>query len=492
MARAQGRRAAPVDPYRIFFVVGMLLLVLMAFMLPPMLADLIRDNRDWEVFAGSALVTGFSGLMLVLVSRDAWSERVSLKEGFLLTVASWVTISLFATIPYLFLESGMGFADAWFEAVSGLTTTGSTVLSGLDGMPPGILLWRSLTQWIGGVGIVVMALIMLPFLKVGGMQLFQTESSDRSDKIVPQARQFIGLIAMAYVLLTAACAAAYRLAGMTTYDAVNHALTTLSTGGFSTHDASMGFFSSPVIHWIATTFMFLASLPMVLYVRAAKEGRLSVFADRQVIGFLRILATIIILLTFWRIFARGTEPFTALREVAFNVVGIVSTTGYALGDFTTWGAFASAAFFALMFLGGCTGSTAGGMKVFRLQVMALATRAYLKRLASPHRIVTIAYEGRTITHEIAMSVFAFVSALFVTVLLCSVLVALAGVDFTTAFSASVTAVTNVGPGIGPIIGPAGNFSSLPDVVKIVLAFAMLLGRLEFFTVLVVLSPGFWR
>ncbi len=487
------RRAGPIDPYRIFFVVGALMLVLTLFMLPPMLADLVVSNEDWKVFAGSALITGFAGLMLVLISRDAWSERVRLKEGFLLTVSSWLTISLFGAIPYLFLqEPGMSFADAWFETVSGLTTTGSTVLSGLDRMAPGILLWRSLTQWIGGVGIVVMALIMLPFLKVGGMQLFQTESSDRSDKIVPQARQFIGFIAMTYVILTIFCALSYKAAGMRTFDAVNHALTTLSTGGFSTHDASMGFFTQPSIHWIATLFMFLASLPMVLYVRAVRENNLFVFRDQQVLGFVRILAVVILILTAWRMMS-GHVPFlTALRQVAFNVVGIVSTTGYALGDFTTWGAFAVAAFFALMFLGGCTGSTAGGMKIFRLQVMMLATQAYLKRLASPHRVVTIAYEGRAITQEIAMSVFAFVSALFATVLLFSVLIAGLGVDFTTAFSAAVTAVTNVGPGIGDIIGPAGNFSSLPDAAKILLGIAMLLGRLEFFTVLVVLSPNFWK
>ncbi len=486
------RLAGPVAPYRIVFVVGMLLLVLMAFMIPPMLVDLIHDNDDWEVFAGSALLTGFAGLMMVLVSRDAWTDRVRLKEGFLLTVASWLAVSLFGCIPYLFLERGMSFADAWFETVSGLTTTGSTVLSGLDSMPPGILLWRSLTQWIGGVGIVVMALIMLPFLKVGGMQLFQTESSDRSDKIVPQARQFIGFIAMAYLLLTVACALAYRVAGMTAFDAVNHAFTTISTGGFSTHDASMGFFTQPALHWIAAAFMFLASLPMVLYVRAVREGDFLVFRDRQVMGFVRIVLGLILLMSFWRIMATHTAPLTALREVSFNVIGIVSTTGYALGDFTTWGPFAVAAFFAMMFLGGCTGSTAGGMKVFRLQIMGLATQAYLKRLASPHRVVTISYEGRAITQEIAMSVFAFVSALFATVLLFAVLIALFGVEFTTALSASVTAVTNVGPGIGDIIGPAGNFSSLPDPVKILLGFAMLLGRLEFFTVLVVLSPQFWK
>ena len=496
-AAAGGRRgrktAGPVDPYRIVFVTGALLLVLMVFMVPPMLVDMLRNNSDWEVFAGSALVTGFAGLMMVLVSRDAWSERVRLKEGFLLTVTSWLVLSLFASIPYLFLEDpGMSFPDAWFETVSGLTTTGSTVLSGLDTLPPGILLWRSLTQWIGGVGIVVMALIMLPFLKVGGMQLFQTESSDRSDKIVPQARQFIAFIAMTYIALTAACALAYKLAGMGTFDALNHAMTTLATGGFSTHDASMGHFGNPAIHWLAALFMFAGSLPMVLYVRAAREWKLSIFRDPQVGGLIRILLFIITLMTLWRIFATGREPLDALREVTFNVMAVISTTGFALGDFTTWGMLAVMAFFAMMFIGGCTGSTAGGLKIFRLQVMVMATQAYLKRLASPHRVVSISYAGRPVTSEIAMSVFAFVSVLSASVLIFAVLIALSGVEFTTALSAAVTAVTNVGPGIGPVIGPAGNFAPLPDAAKILLGFAMLLGRLEFFTVLVVLSPQFWK
>ena len=480
------------EPYRVFYTIGILMLVLTALMIPPMVVDLVSRNRDWNVFMGSGMVTGFIGLMLILISRDVWSHDIRVREGFLLTVSAWFALSVFASIPYLFLDRGMSFTDAWFETVSGLTTTGSTVLSGLDTMPPGILLWRSLTQWIGGVGIVVMALIMLPFLKIGGMQLFQTESSDRSDKIVPQARQFIGYLALAYGVLTALCAAAYWLNGMSGFDAVNHALTTISTGGFSTHDASMGYFHQPSIHWLATLFMFASSLPLVLYVRAAREGRISVFRNQQVISFAAIVVAVTLVFTLWRIIVGGLPFAQALREVAFNVVGIISTTGYALGDFTTWGAFAVTGFFALMFLGGCTGSTAGGMKVFRLQVMLLSTRAYLKKLVSPHRVVPVSYEGHTLTQEISMSVFAFVSVLLATVLLFSVLISMTGVDFVTAFSSSVTAVTNVGPGLGNIIGPSGNFSSLPDAVKILLAFAMLLGRLEFFSVLVVLSPAFWK
>ena len=485
-------REPVVDPYRIMFVVGMLMLVLTVFMIPPMLADLVADNADWEVFAGSALTTGFIGLMMVLISRDAWSERVRLKEGFVITVASWIMLSVFAAIPYMFMEEPLSFIDAWFEAVSGLTTTGATIFTGLDGLAEGLLLWRSLTQWIGGLGIVVMALIMLPFLRVGGMQLFQTESSDRSDKIVPHARQFIGFLALTYLLLTALCALAYRLAGMRTFDAVNHAMTTIATGGFSTHDASFGYFTSPLLHWIAIVFMLAASLPLVLYVRMLRERRFVLFSSAQVLGFFRMVLAAVLILALWRVWRHGVPPHQALLETMFSVVSVITTTGYATVDYTTWGSFAVMAFFLLMFLGGCTGSTAGGMKVFRIQVMFMAISAYVKRLVTPHRVVSMAYEGRTVTEDIVLAVFAYVSVLIISVGLLGVAVALTGVDFITAISAVVTSLANVGPGLGDMIGPSGTFRAMPDAAKVILSIAMLLGRLEFFTVLVVLQPSFWR
>ena len=491
-AHRVGSRGPAIDPYRVMFVVGALMLVLTILMVPPMLADLVASNADWQVFAISALITGFIGAMLVLVSRDAWSERVRLKEGFLITVTSWLTLSFFAAIPYLFMEKPLDFIDAWFEAVSGLTTTGATVLTGLDGLPEGLLLWRSLTQWIGGLGIVVMALIMLPFLKVGGMQLFQTESSDRSDKLMPHARQFIGYLAFVYVLLTAMCALAYRLAGMRMFDAVNHAMTTLSSGGFSTHDASFAYFGNPLLHWIAIVFMISGSLPLVIYVRMIRERRPSFFGSQQVHGFFILLLLSVLVISVWLVWQKGMVPHRALLLATFNVTSVITTTGYASADFSGWGMFAMMAFLVFMFFGGCTGSTAGGMKVFRIQVMMMFIGAYVKRLMMPHRVVSLAYEGRSVSQDIAMAVFAYVSVLFMTVGVFGMLVALTGVDFITALSAVVTSITNVGPGLGEMIGPAGTFVAMPDVAKVLLSFAMLLGRLEFFTVLVVLQPSFWR
>jgi trk system potassium uptake protein TrkH len=279
-------------------------------------------------------------------------------------------LSLAAAVPLVLqTQVELGVIDAWFESVSGLTTTGSTVIAGLDSLPPGLLLWRSVIQWIGGIGVVVMALLMLPFLSIGGMQLFRMESSERSEKFVPRAGELVGLLAMAYLALTALCTVAYAWAGMSTFDALNHAMTTLSTGGYSTHDLSLGYFQQPAVHWVAIVFMLAGSLPILLYARMAKSWSFKVWLDDQVLGFVRITAVAIAVLTVWYMIVQHTGPLDALRIVALNAVSVISTTGYTLGDYTLWAPGASGVFFLLMLLGGCTGSTAGGMKAFRLQVM---------------------------------------------------------------------------------------------------------------------------
>lgn len=488
------RRSTTIDHNRIAFVVGMQLLVLTVFMFPPAATDFIADNPDWQVFAGSAFVTGFLGLMLVTISRGAMGYGISVREGFVLTVASWLCLTVVAAMPFWLLEDEIGLdaVDAWFESVSGLTTTGSTVIVGLDALPPGILLWRSIIQWIGGIGVVVMAILMLPFLRVGGMQLFQLESSERGEKFVPRAGELMSLLALAYIALTALCTLAYVWAGMTTFDAVNHAMTTISTGGYSTHDASLGYFPEPAIHWVATIFMFAGSLPLLLYAKAVKTGSLKVWGDDQVTGYCKIMATVIIGLTIWYMVKTGAGPIESLRIVSLNAVSVITTTGYALGDYTLWAPGASGIFFLLIFLGGCTGSTSGGIKTFRLQIMAITAGNYIKHLISPNRVVVSTYNGRQLTGEVSAAVLAFLTVMFATVMLFTVALSFFDLDFITALSAVAQAQANVGPGLGPIVGPAGNFSSLPDGAKILLSVAMLLGRLEFFTILVIFSRDFWR
>lgn len=489
------RRPSPrIDMNRVSFVLGIHLIVLTVFMLPAAVTDLIARNPDWQVFAGSAFIASFGGLMLVLTGRGRWTYGISLREGFVLTVASWVLLSLAAAVPLVLLsgEANISFMDAWFESVSGLTTTGSTVIAGLDALPPGILLWRSTMQWLGGIGVVVMALLMLPFLSIGGMQLFRMESSERSEKFVPRAGELIALLAMAYVALTALCTVAYAWAGMSTFDALNHAMTTLSTGGYSTHDLSLGYFQEPAVHWVAIVFMLAGSLPILLYARMAKSWSLKVWLDDQVLGFLRITAAVLTGLTIWYMFVQDVGPLDAIRIVALNAISVISTTGYTLGDYTLWAPGASGIFFLLMLLGGCTGSTAGGMKTFRLQVMMITAINYIKRLVSPNIVVVSTYNGRKLTSEIETAVLAFVSVMFATIMIFTMALSLLNLDFVTALSAVTTAVTNVGPGLGPMVGPAGNFAGLPDAAKLLLICAMLLGRLEFFTILVVFSRGFWR
>ncbi len=478
---------------RVFFVIGMMMLVLTLFMFPPAVSDLVARNDDWHVFAASAFVTGFLGLMLVLVSRGGWSEHVSLKEGFVLTVLSWISLCLMASIPFMFLGRDASVANALFEAVSGLTATGATVLTGLDHLPPGMLLWRSILQWIGGVGIVVMALVMLPFLRVGGMQLFRTESSDRSDKFMPRVGEVISLIAVTYLTLTFSCGFAYYWAGMNAFDALNHAMTTVSTAGFSTHDRSFAHFAdNKAIHWIAIVFMLGSCMPLVLYVKMVRSRSLAVWNDAQVRGFVQIAGLAVFTVTLWY-YVRHDEPFLdALRIVSFNVVSIISTTGYALGDYTNWGSGIMGLFFALMFLGGCTGSTTGGLKTFRLQVMMMTASGYIRQLMSPNRIVVLNFNNSRITNEIATSVLAYVTVMFISVMVFTIALSFFNLDLITALSSATATITNVGPGLGDIVGPAGSYANLDPGAKLLLTVSMLLGRLEFFTVLVVLSRSFWR
>ncbi|WP_205041990.1 TrkH family potassium uptake protein [Rhodoligotrophos defluvii] len=486
------RRLNTLDPRRIILVVGVMLIGLALFMLPPMVTDLAAGHDDWQTFALSALITGFFGLMLTLVSDWQGTESISRRDGFVITAVTWLAVSIFGAVPFVLLDQDISLADSWFESVSGLTTTGSSVLVGLDNMPPGVLLWRSILNWLGGVGIVVMAIIMLPFLRVGGMQLFHTESSDRSDKIVPRAGQLVRYIAVCYGLLTLSCLVSYVISGMTLFDAVNHAMTTVATGGFSTHDASFAFFPNRSTIWVSTVFMFLGSLPIVIYIRMLRGGSWAFWNDVQVRGFALIVATFVVGLSIWRYLSTDLSLLAVLTEVSFNVVSIISTTGFAYGDYTAWGPPAVGAFFMLTFLGGCTGSTSGGIKIFRIQIMWLTVRGYLVGLISPHRVHKTLYDGRAIGEDVPIAVLAFVSVLFASFMLFTLALMALGIDFVTSVTGAATALTNVGPGLGPVIGPVGNFSSLPETAKVLLAFAMLLGRLEFFTLLVMLDPNLWR
>jgi trk system potassium uptake protein TrkH len=467
-----------------------MLCTIAAAMLLPALVDLADDQDGWATFVASSVVTFFAGGLLVLFAYDENPPRMGVKEGFLLTTLSWIVIAAFAALP--FLGHGLSYTDAYFETMSGLTTTGSTVIAGLDKLPRGILLWRALLCGIGGLGIIVMAIIMLPFLRVGGMQLFQMESSDKSEKVLPRAFELTLAIAAVFVGLVLICAFLYAWFGMTGFDAICHALTTVATGGFANYDASFAHFEGRAIHWTAIVFMMLGAMPFVVFIRTLRGDKTALWKDVQVRAFVGFLISVSLIMALWLIFTRNISFLDALTLSSFNVTSIVTTTGYMSDDYTRWGNFAIGVFFLLTFVGGCSGSTAGAIKIYRLQIAHMLTRSHFLHLISPSRVVTLTYNGRRLPADVPFSVVAFLAIYFAVVGLFAVIYAGLGLDFVTSLSASATALGNVGPGLGDVIGPAGNFVPLPDAAKWALSFQMMLGRLELFTVLVLFRPEFWR
>lgn len=478
------------DNRTIFFIIGLLLAAVSGGMLLPALADFTIDHPDGQVFITSALVTGFIAGALILTNRGQLPP-LSVKQAFILTSLSWLALTGFAALPFAFGELDLSYTDAFFEAMSGLTTTGATVITNLDGAPPGILLWRALLQWFGGIGIIVMAISVLPMLNVGGMQLFRLESSDTSEKILPRTAQIAGSIMRLYCAITLACVLAYVAAGMNMFDAVAHAMTTIATGGFSTRNDSIGAFGAPVA-MVATFFMLVSSIPFVAYLQLVNRKFDKFLRDEQIRAFF-LLAFVAAGLMFAYQLAMGVAaPGEALLAALFNTTSILTGTGYATTDYGQWGPFSVALFFILTFIGGCAGSTACGMKIFRLQVIVKAGWRYIRQLTLPHGIFVIRYNGRLLDDDVANSVVAFVLIFILTFSAVAVSLSLMGLDPLTALSASAAAIANVGPGLGPEIGPSGTYAGLPDQAKWVLAAGMLLGRLEFLTVLVLFAPGFWR
>lgn len=475
----------------IFKILSVLWLMLALFMVVPWLVLLIEKERDARAFGVSIL-----GVLATVAFTWLATYRVSLElnpwQMFILTVASWTSISGFASLPLILGAPQLSFTNAVFESVSAITTTGSTILTGIESLSDGLKLWRGLMQWMGGIGIIVMGIAILPFLKVGGMRLFHTESSDWSDKVMPRTGGIAKATLGIYISLTLLAMVCYWLAGMTPIDAIVHGMTSLATGGFANSDASFGTYAGqPWLLWIGSLFMLSGALPFVLYIRFLRGFKSALWQDQQVRGLLKLLLIAILVLSGWRIL-NGTPVFEAFTHVTFNVVSVVTTTGYASDDYTLWGAFPIAAFFYLTFLGGCSGSTSGGMKIFRLQIATLMLRNQLRYLIHANGVFTTRYNQQAVTSDISRSVVAFSFFFFITIAALALGLSALGLDLVTALSGAATAVTNVGPGLGDIIGPAGNFAPLPDAAKWLLCLGMLMGRLEILTVVVLLTPMFWR
>jgi trk system potassium uptake protein TrkH len=469
----------------VLFVFGIMMSV-------PLLLALIYGTGNGENFALSIAITELLASGGWLLSRGHKTQTLAPRHMFLMTTMSWLVICLTGALPFYFFDGFPTLSDAVFESVSGLTTTGSTVMVGLDNMPHDILVWRSMLQWVGGLGVIGMAVAILPFLRVGGMKLFQTESSDWSDKAIPQSRAMVTWIIYAYIILTFICTLAYMLAGMDGFHAVNHAMTTISTGGYSTSDQSFAQFVDIPSHWIAVIFMLIGAMPFSIYVHFLIKRNWQVFKDQQIRGFLLTATVISLVLGIYLAANSELDPPHAITLAAFNIVSVITTTGYASSDYTLWGSFSVVVFFFVMFIGGCSGSTAGGIKIFRFQLFFMMLKESAMRAVHPRAILRRRYNSQPVDDSIIFSTAAFIFTVIISLVALTLLLSLCGLDLVTSFTGAATALMNVGPGLGDIIGPAGNFASLPDSAKWLLSVGMLLGRLEFMTVILILMPTYWR
>ncbi len=475
----------------VFFAIGILLIILGVFMLIPFFVQFIYDEIN-STFLSSASITVFIGVLLVLTNLEE-NRKLNLQQAFLLTTLSWLSIAIFGCIPFLLSNLNLSIVDAFFESMSGITTTGSTIIPDLDNTPKGILIWRAILQWLGGIGVIVMAITILPLLNVGGMQLFRTESSDTAEKILPKAREVTLIISIIYLTLTFACGIAYWLVGMNIFDSVAHSMTTIATGGFSTYSSSIGYFQNPKIEIIAIIFIILGSIPFIAYLKFVKGNKKVFFQDVQIKGLIYIFVISVILMLLYLVVSNKEYSFSEnLRISTFNVVSILSGTGYVTSDFSLWGKFPLIFFLFLMFIGGCAGSTTCGIKIFRFQILGHFILNQIKKLVYPRGIFSVKYNNENISNTFIYSIITFIFLYFFIFFILAALLSLSGLDFISAISGSATAISNVGPGLGDMIGPNGNFHNLSNFSKLSLSLGMLLGRLELFAVLVLFFPSFWK
>jgi trk system potassium uptake protein TrkH len=473
------------------YVIGLLVAMLGATMFAPMVLDLLDGRDHWQAFFLSGAITCLTGVLVALSCHNGRGNGLSLQQTFLLTTGVWLALPLFGAFPFMLGATEARVVDAVFESMSGLTTTGATVFSGLDDLPRGMLLWRGLLQWLGGIGIIVVAMVFLPELRVGGMQIIRSEGFDTMGKILPRATAISGQISTIYAGLTLACMLCYIVMGMAPFDALVHALTTISTGGFSTYDASFGAFSGP-LEYVATVFMILSALPFVRYVQLVNGSARPLFKDSQVRLFLITIAILVVMFTLILTSFSEQSWEVAFRGALFNVTSIISGTGYASVDYMAWGSFIVAMFFFIGLIGGCAGSTACSVKIFRYQLLFSAIRVQLRRIQHPSGVFIQRYQGRKVDEEALNSVMTFFVFFTVSLGALAVLLSMTGLDFVTSLSGAASAIANIGPGLGDIIGPAGNFSSLNDTAKWLLSAGMLLGRLELLAVFVLFTVQFWR
>jgi len=475
----------------VFFTLGILQIILGGIsMLIPILTQIIYSELD-SSFIGAAIISIIFGVLFFLSNLNH-DKKLNLQQAFLLTALSWLTIAIFGSLPFIFSNLELSITDSFFESMSGITTTGSTIISNLQEAPKSILLWRAMLQWLGGIGIIVMAITLMPIMNVGGMQLFKISSNDSSEKLLPKSKEVALRLIYVYLTLTTFCALTYRIFGMSIFDSITHSMTTIATGGFSNYNESIGHFNSISIEISSMIFIILGSLPFIAYIKFLNGDKKIFFLDTQIKSFIKIIIFSVILLSLYMLFYTSNFSFINLRPIFFNVISILTGTGYVTGEFDVWGSFPLVFFLMLMFIGGCAGSTTCGIKIFRIQILYVFVVNQLKKIIYPKGIFLIKYDKNTIDDKFMASIISFIFLYLVIFFLLTALLTLSGLDFVTSISGAATSISNVGPGLGSTIGPSGNFANLPEFSKWILSFGMILGRLELFAILVLFLPSFWK
>ena len=474
----------------VFFTLGALQIILGLSMIVPILAQFFYNQLD-SGFISSGLVTIVFGVLFLLSNLDH-DKKLNLPQAFLLTALSWLSIAVFGSLPFIFSEIELSITDAFFESMSGITTTGSTIITNLNETPKAILLWRGMLQWLGGIGIIVMAITLMPIMNIGGMQLFIISTSNTKEKILPKSKEISIRLIIVYLSLTLVCALFYKIFGMGFFDSIVHSMTTIATGGFSNYNESIGYFNSSLIELTSIVFIILGSIPFIAYIKYLNGDKKIFLNDTQIKTFIKIVIFSILLLFFYLSIKNQSFFEVNLRAISFNVISILTGTGYVTQNFSDWGHFPLIYFVILMFIGGCAGSTACGIKIFRVQILYQFISNQLKKIIYPRGIFNIKYEKNNIDEKFMASIISFIFLYILIFFIVTALLSINGLSFITAISAAATSISNVGPGLGEIIGPNGNFSQLNGFSKWILSIAMILGRLELFAVLVLFIPSFWR
>jgi trk system potassium uptake protein TrkH len=474
----------------VFFTLGVLQIILGMSMVFPVLTQIIYSELDSSFIVASIISIVF-GILFFLSNLDH-DKKLNLQQAFLLTALSWLSIAIFGSLPFIFSSLDLSMTDAFFESMSGITTTGSTIISNLEVAPKSILLWRAMLQWLGGIGIIVMAITLMPIMNVGGMQLFKISNNDSSEKILPKSKEVALRLIYVYLGLTTLCALTYKIFGMNFFDSFTHSMTTIATGGFSNYNNSIGHFNSVSIEISSMIFIILGSLPFIAYIKFLNGNKRIFISDVQIKSFIKIIIFSIIILFIYLLFQGKNFEEINLRTISFNVISILTGTGYVTGEFDGWGNFPLIFFLALMFIGGCAGSTTCGIKIFRIQILYVFITNQLKKIIYPKGIFLIKYDQNNVNDKFLASIISFIYLYLIIFFLITAFLSLSGLDFMTAISGAATSISNVGPGLGSTIGPSGNFSSLPEISKWILSLGMILGRLELFAILVLFLPSFWR